>query len=106
MATALKLGIPDRVPTFELEFQLSEELIGKSFLTEHELEGLSASEVDRKIAENAQFMIQVYDRLEHDAICIQYLNEEHTIQTSGPWGRNLCHSGRGWHAGFRLSNRG
>ncbi|HIS99167.1 MAG TPA: hypothetical protein IAA59_02925 [Candidatus Faecaligallichristensenella faecipullorum] len=81
MATALKLGIPDRVPTFELEFQLSEELMGKSFLTEHELEGLSASEVDRKIAENAQFMIQVYDRLEHDAICIQYLNEEHTIQT-------------------------
>ena len=81
MATALKLGIPDRVPTFELEYQLSEELMGKSFLTEHELEGLSASEVDRKIAENAQFMIQVYDRLEHDAICIQYLNEEHTIQT-------------------------
>ncbi len=81
MATALKLGIPDRVPTFELEFQLSEELMGKSFLTEHELEGLSASEVDRKIAENAQYMIQVYDRLEHDAICIQYLNEEHTIQT-------------------------
>ena len=81
MATALKLGIPDRVPTFELEFQLSEELMGKPFLTEHELEGLSASEVDRKIAENAQFMIQVYDRLEHDAICIQYLNEEHTIQT-------------------------
>ena len=81
MATALKLGIPDRVPTFELEFQLSEELMGKPFLTEHELEGLSASEVNRKIAENAQFMIQVYDRLEHDAICIQYLNEEHTIQT-------------------------
>ena len=81
MATALKLGIPDRVPTFELEFQLSEELMGKPFLTEHELEGLSASEVDRKIAENAQYMIQVYDRLEHDAICIQYLNEEHTIQT-------------------------
>ena len=81
MATALQLGIPDRVPTFELEFQLSEELMGKSFLTEHELEGLSASEVDRKIAENAQFMIQVHDRLEHDATRMQYLNEEHTIQT-------------------------
>ena len=37
MATALNLGIPDRVPTFELEFQLSEELLGKPFLTENDL---------------------------------------------------------------------
>ncbi len=81
MATALNLGIPDRVPTFELEFQLSEELMGKPFLTENDLKGLSEAEVDRRIAENAEFMIEVYDRLEHDAICIQYLNEQHTKQT-------------------------
>ena len=81
MATALNLGIPDRVPTFELEFQLSEELLGKPFLTENDLKGLSEAEVDRRIAENAEFMIEVYDRLEHDAICIQYLNEQHTKQT-------------------------
>ena len=81
MATALNLGIPDRVPTFELEFQLSEELMGKPFLTESDLKGLSEAEVDRRIAENAEFMIEVYDRLEHDAICIQYLNEQHTKQT-------------------------
>lgn len=81
MATALNLGIPDRVPTFELEFQLSEELLGKPFLTESDLKGLSEAEVDRRIAENAEFMIEVYDRLEHDAICIQYLNEQHTKQT-------------------------
>lgn len=30
MATALNLGIPDRVPTFELEFQLAEELMGQA----------------------------------------------------------------------------
>lgn len=81
MATALNLGIPDRVPTFELEFQLSEELMGKPFLTENDLKGLSEAEVDRRIAENAEFMIEVYDRLEHDAICIQYLNEQHIKQT-------------------------
>ena len=28
MITALNRGIPDRVPTFELEFQLSQELVG------------------------------------------------------------------------------
>ncbi len=81
MATALNLGIPDRVPTFELEFQLSEELLGKPFLKEDDLKGLSEAEVDRRIAENAEFMIEVYNRLEHDAICIQYLNEQHTAQT-------------------------
>lgn len=81
MATALNLGIPDRVPTFELEFQLSEELLGKPFLKEDDLKGLSEAEIDRRIAENAEFMIEVYDRLEHDAICIQYLNEQHTMQT-------------------------
>lgn len=81
MATALNLGIPDRVPTFELEFQLAEELMGKPFLTEADLKGLSEAEIDRRIAENAEYMIKVYDRLEHDAICIQYLNEQHTAQT-------------------------
>lgn len=81
MATALNLGIPDRVPTFELEFQLAEELMGKPFLTEKDLKGDSPQEQERKIAENAEYLLQVYGKLEHDAICIQYLNEEHTKET-------------------------
>jgi uroporphyrinogen decarboxylase len=81
MATALNLGIPDRVPTFELEFQLSEELMGKPFLRESDMKNDSPKEQERKIAENAEYLIQVYERLEHDAICIQYLNEEHAKQT-------------------------
>ncbi|HIT00595.1 MAG TPA: hypothetical protein IAA59_10230 [Candidatus Faecaligallichristensenella faecipullorum] len=81
MATALNLGIPDRVPTFELEFQLAEELMGKPFLTEKDLKGDSPKEQERKIAENAEYLLQVYGKLEHDAICIQYLNEEHTKET-------------------------
>ena len=78
---ALNLGIPDRVPTFELEFQLSEELCGKRFLTEEDMKNDSPREQARKLAENAETLIEVYTRLEHDAICVQYLNEEHQIET-------------------------
>ena len=34
--TALEQGIPDRVPTFELEFQLAPELMGRDFLHEEQ----------------------------------------------------------------------
>ena len=44
---ALNLGIPDRVPTFELEFQLSEELCGKKFLTEEDMKNDSPKEKER-----------------------------------------------------------
>ena len=83
MMTALDLGIPDRVPTFELEFQLSEELLGKPMLKEDDLKGLSKAEQQKKLEENAEFLIQVYDKLEHDAICIQYLSTEHIADTVG-----------------------
>ena len=32
MSAALNRKIPDRVPTFELEFQLADELMGRDFL--------------------------------------------------------------------------
>lgn len=80
--TALELGTPDRVPTFELEFQLAPELMGKDFLHEEQLNGLSPKEVDRALHENAEYIIQVYDRLEHDAICLHYLNREHLNETA------------------------
>lgn len=75
--TALEGGIPDRVPTFELEFQLSRELLGREMLREEELQGLSPAETMQKLRENAAFLVEVYTRLEHDAICIQYLSTEH-----------------------------
>ena len=55
--------------------------MGKPFLTEKDLKGDSPKEQERKIAENAEYLLQVYGKLEHDAICIQYLNEEHTKET-------------------------
>ena len=74
MITALNRGIPDRVPTFELEFQLSQELVGKELLRENDLKGLSEGEVQQRLRENAQLLVDVYTRLEHDAICIHRLS--------------------------------
>ena len=80
--TALERGVPDRVPTFELEFQLAEEMFGKHFLREEELNGLTPKEVEFKLNENAETLIDVYTRLEHDAICVHYLNREHRMETA------------------------
>lgn len=82
MITALEGGIPDRVPTFELEFQLVPELCGpgKRFVVDRDLEGLSGRALDEKIMENAKLMVEVYTRLEHDAICI-HLSPEYIART-------------------------
>ena len=82
---ALEYRIPDRVPTFELEFQLSPEMFGKDFLySKRDLEGksLSKKEIDYKIEENANFMVEVYDQLEYSIIPVAYLSHEHTIETA------------------------
>ena len=81
MITALNRGVPDRVPTFELEFQLTEELMGKRYLQEEELKGLPENEVQRRLKENAAFLIELYETLEHDAICLHYLSTEHIART-------------------------
>lgn len=78
---ALDRGIPDRVPTFELEFQLEEELLGKCFLREKMLDGLTDRQIEEKLRENARYIIEVYDKLEHDAICVHYLSDEHLFRT-------------------------
>ncbi len=81
MIDALERRIPDRVPTMELEFQLAPELMGRDFLREEDLKNASPRETERLIAENAEYMVAVYERLEHDAFGVHYLSEEHTIQT-------------------------
>ena len=79
---ALNLQIPDMVPTFELEFQLAEEMFGKPFLTQRDLEGKSASERDRLIKENAEYMLEVYEALEYSIIPLHYLNLEGLVETA------------------------
>lgn len=78
---ALEGGTPDRVPTFELEFQLADLLMGKDFLHEEELEGLTEAEIDKALYDNARYLIEVYEKLEHDAICLHYLSCEHLCRT-------------------------
>jgi uroporphyrinogen decarboxylase len=72
----LNLQVPDFVPTFELEFQLEEEMFGKKFLHQKMLEGMSEKEREKLIKENAEYMIQVYEALEYSIIPIHYLDRD------------------------------
>ena len=68
--TALELGQPDQVPTFELEFQLAPELLGKDFPDESGWKDLSEKELDLKINQIAELYIEIAERLEHSAIML------------------------------------
>lgn len=81
-AAALTCKIPDQIPTFELEFQLTREYMGKDYLRQHELDGLSKSEIDKKLHENAEFMLELFGRLEYSIIPVHHLNFENTLETA------------------------
>lgn len=80
--TALTLGQPDYVPTFELEYQLADIKFGKDFLMREQLAGLSAAERERAILENAEYMVQVYSALGYSIIPIHYLEPDDMITTA------------------------
>ncbi|MFA7672749.1 MAG: uroporphyrinogen decarboxylase family protein [Clostridia bacterium] len=80
--TALKGRIPDEVPTCELEFQLSKELCNGDFLRHEQLETMSSKEQDIALHKNAEFMIQVYEKLEYSIIPIHYLWLDESIKTA------------------------
>lgn len=69
---ALTLKVPDMVPTFELEFQLEEEMFGRKFITEdltkEGLAKLSWKEKEKRIYELAEYMVEVYSTLEYSSI--------------------------------------
>jgi len=71
---ALDLQIPDQVPTFELEFQLTEELLGKSFYGNREFElpfdYENEREREKMIEKNAQLYVEIAEELEHSIIMI------------------------------------
>lgn len=79
--TAIEGGIPDRIPTFELEFQLEEEMFGKTFdysKTENRaLDFCSAGEREYRLSKRAEHIIYLYmHQLEYDCIPT---NNPHTI---------------------------
>ena len=73
---ALELRQPDQVPTFELEFQLTKELLGKEYPYESSWEGmeiwkkLARPERDSLIDRIADLYIEVAERLEYSAIMV------------------------------------
>jgi uroporphyrinogen decarboxylase len=63
---ALELRQPDDiVPTFELEFQLCQELFGTDFVSTHNLQG---AELDRAVAHNAELHLRVAETLDYSII--------------------------------------
>ncbi len=79
---ALECRVPDRIPTFELEYQLAPLMFGHDFLTMHDLVGLSQKEHDYKLEENANFMVEVFDKLDYSIIPVSWLSEEDTVATA------------------------
>lgn len=69
---ALQLQRPDQVPTFELEFQLEDEMYGRKFITDEirpeNLWKLSEAERQKKMYELAEYMVRVYTDLEYSII--------------------------------------
>ena len=77
---ALQCKVPDAIPTFELEFQLTPELRGAGidFTSSWELDrmNLSEKERDERLYQNAELMVSVYSELEYSIFNVAYLNFE------------------------------
>ena len=77
---ALECRVPDAIPTFELEFQLTPELRGEgiNFTSSWELDKLNLSEKERdeRLYKNAELMVSVYGELEYSIFNVAYLNYE------------------------------
>lgn len=68
---ALECRVPDRIPHFELEYQLAELTFGKCFTKERDIRGLSHSEIDYRLEENANIMAEVFTELDWSIIPLQ-----------------------------------
>ena len=79
---ALECRIPDRIPHFELEYQISELTFGKHMTRERELLGLSQSEIDYKLEENANIMAEVFTALDWSIIPLQGLPSVAVLTTT------------------------
>ncbi|HHV44532.1 MAG TPA: hypothetical protein GXX57_07695 [Firmicutes bacterium] len=70
---ALEGRQPDRVPTFELEFQLTEELLGRAFY--RPTQATSDREFRKMCRHNAQLYVDVARELEYDIIMVATAGE-------------------------------
>lgn len=78
-AAALTLQVPDRVPTFELEFQLAEEMFGKPLIPKElhpkNLATLSQAEKEKILYETAEYFAYVYGQLDYSIIPLPVLGD-------------------------------
>ena len=69
LIAAFNLKQPDDiVPTFELQFQLSEELLGKRHVGQEQLDQATSIERDRLLRENAELYIEEAETLDYSQI--------------------------------------
>lgn len=70
---AFNLTEPDDiVPTFELQFQLAEELLGKRHVTDQQLDEAAPQERDRLIKQNAELYVEEAERLDYSIIAVSF----------------------------------
>ena len=83
---ALTLKIPDKVPTFELEFQIEKEMFNKELipndLIPENIGKLSSAQKEKRLNELAEDIVYVYDQLDYSII-------------PGPYGVGYIESGIG-----------
>ncbi len=79
---------PGLVPTFELEFQLTQELLGKEFHT-GAFKDATPTERERMIAENAELYVQVAETLDYSIIMITRAPDEKGLMETAQGIRKL-----------------
>lgn len=60
----------DIVPTFELQFQLAEELLGRKHVSQEELDQAVGSEQERLLQENAELYVAEAERLDYSIVTV------------------------------------
>ncbi|MCL6630319.1 MAG: hypothetical protein K6U00_12045 [Armatimonadetes bacterium] len=71
LIAALSLRQPDDiVPTFELQFQLAGELLGKTHVTQQQLDEAVGAQRERLLHENAELYIEEAERLDYSLIAL------------------------------------
>ncbi len=71
-ALELKPPLPGKVPTFELEFQLTQELLGKPMHLGDEWRKATGSEREKMLKENAEIYSEVAERLDYCILMLSY----------------------------------
>ena len=81
---ALKGGIPESlVPTFELEFQLTKELLGKDYHAGESIQRSGQKDRDRMMHENAELWIEVAETLDYNIVMdVKSTGEEGIIRNA------------------------